>query len=123
MTISHGSPARGPAPIRGRPNLRDQLLVLPRGDLRQADLGDVGQGAGRGLDVLLAQQVAHADAQLLVVLEAVQDRIDVLGRRGTVRRASRACASRVGSLSSTRLSISPSSMPGLLVRMPDRYGL
>ncbi len=80
------------------------------------------QGRGRGLHVLLAQEVAHAHAELLVVLEAVQDRVEVLGRRGRARASVAWSDSRVGSLSSTRLSIRPSIMPGLLVRMPREVG-
>ena len=71
---------------------------------------------------LLAQNVAHADPQLLGVFETVQNRIEVfrpaaqLGQRGFEQR-------QIGSLSSSRLSINSSSMPGLLVRMPDRNSL
>ena len=76
-----------------------------------------------GLDPLLAQNVAHADPQLLGVFEAVQDRIDVLRppRHSSVSVASR--NARSGKRLRTRPSINSSSMPGLLVKMPDRYWL
>ena len=78
MTISQGCPARSGGDPR-LAELRGQPGVFRGGDLRQAGLGDVRQRPGRGLHVLLAQQVANADAKLLVVLEAVQHRVDVLG--------------------------------------------
>ena len=113
----------GPSPIVGSPNLAASRSYSRARDLRQAGLGDVRQRAGRGLDVFLAQDVAHAHAQLLVVLEAVQDRVDVFGRRGTARPASLAALRAWAACRARRLSISSSIMPGLLVRMPDRYGL
>ena len=77
--MSHGSPARGPSPIRGRP-LGRELLIFRSRDLGEANFGDVRKDARRRLKVFLAEQVADADAKLLVVLEAVQDRLDVFGR-------------------------------------------
>ena len=47
--------------------------------LHQDRLGQVAQGRGRRLDVVLAEDVADADAQQLLVLEAVQDRLEVGG--------------------------------------------
>ena len=121
--LAAARPAVGPSPIVGSPSLAASFSYSASVIRSQAGLGDVRQRAGRGFDVFLAQDVAHADAQLLGVLEAVQDRVDIFGPAAQfgqrVRRATRS----VGSLSSTRLSISSSSMPGLLIRMPDRYWL
>ena len=71
--------ARAVADLRPA-ELGDELLILGGGDLGEADFGNVGEHAGRSLKVFLAEQIADADAELLVVLEAVQDRLDVLRR-------------------------------------------
>ena len=57
----------------------DELGVLASGDLLEASLGDVGQRCVRGADVVFAEHVAHADAKMLGVFEAVQDRVEVFG--------------------------------------------
>ncbi len=62
-------------------------LKLVLGDLCEARLRNVRKRAGRGLHVLLPEDVAHADAKLLVVLEAVQDGIDVFGAAAEVGQA------------------------------------
>ena len=59
--------------------LVDELLILAVGDLLEAGLGDIGQGGVRGADVVFADDVADADADVLGVFEAVQDRVDVFG--------------------------------------------
>ena len=76
---SHGSPARGPSPIIGFAELGRQLFVSARAIRPRHASAISRQRASRRLNIFLAQDVAHADAQLLRVLEAVQDRIQVLG--------------------------------------------
>ena len=66
-------------PIVGTPNFSTSFTILALGNLLEAGLGDVGQRGVRRADVVLADHVAHADAQVLGVLEAVQDRVDILG--------------------------------------------
>ena len=54
-----------------------QGWVLERGQLSQDRLGQVGQRRRRGPRVVLAQDVADADAEQLLVLEAVENRIRI----------------------------------------------
>ncbi len=79
MTISQGWPARGPAAIRGWPNLAASRSYSAAAICARQVSAMSDKRAGGGLHVLLAQQVADAHAKLLVVLEAVQDGVDVLG--------------------------------------------
>ena len=65
-------------PLLERPPVfLDQAVVFPRGNLLQADFGDVRQGPVRVAQIFLPQNVAHSHAQVLEALEAVQNRVDV----------------------------------------------
>jgi len=55
----------------------DENFELALGDLPENHFGDVGERAMRRLNVFLAENVAHANAQVLRILEAVQHRHDV----------------------------------------------
>ena len=82
MTHSQGRPARLPPVFAdaGNAEPRDQFRVLARGDFAEANLRDIAQRAGDRLHVFLAQNVAHAHAKLLIVLETVQNQFDVFRR-------------------------------------------
>ena len=67
--------------------LGDELGILVGRDPPQAGQRDVGERSRGGLDILLAEQIAHANAQLLRVLEAVQNRIHVFGGVGQIGEA------------------------------------
>src|ERR1044072_5912281 len=61
---------------RWRAKLRRQLLILTLSDLFQARLRNIGKrGVGRS-NIVLAHHVAHTHANMLRILEAVQDRVD-----------------------------------------------
>ena len=77
--------------------------------------------AGGGRHVLLAQQIANAHAKLLVV-ETVQDRLDVFGRPAKLLERLPQALPRWQSVPARGCPSEPSSIPGLLMRMPDRYG-
>ena len=62
-----------------------QRLVLQRRYLDQDRLRQVAQGRGGLLDGILAENVAHADAEQFLVLETVQDRLDIGGTAAKLR--------------------------------------
>ena len=55
----------------------DHCWFLQEGNLHQERLGQVAKGDGGCLDGILAQDVADADAEQLLVLEAVENRIRI----------------------------------------------
>src|SRR4029079_18786309 len=56
-----------------------ELLILAVGDLFEAGLGDVSQRGMSRADIVYANDITNTDADMLGILETVQDRVDVLG--------------------------------------------
>ena len=57
----------------------DELGVFAGGDLAEAGFGDVGQCFVGAADVVFAEDVADADAEMLGVFEAVEDGVEIFG--------------------------------------------
>ncbi len=56
-----------------------QSFVFATSDLAQTNLGNIRKRSVRRLNILFAEDVAHANSQMLRILEAVQNRLDVFG--------------------------------------------